>query len=117
MKKVIALLIILAVLSTTLFAAPVSVAGSWNKSSSEFTRIDQSFGAPDDLFADVNAVALTPEEALAVEGEGWLSCLVAAVISTAIVVVDLAQGNTTAAAKHLASGVSTTYFAAVYMPF
>jgi hypothetical protein len=40
MNKVIVLLMIMAVFSTTLFAAPVSVTGSWDKSSQEGSRTE-----------------------------------------------------------------------------
>jgi hypothetical protein len=75
MKKAIALVMILAVTATTLFASPVSVIGSVNASSAEVTLAGMpaqtnAFGSADDLFAGVQAIALTPEEAQDVEGEG-----------------------------------------------
>jgi hypothetical protein len=63
MKKVVALLMIL-VMSTTLFAAPVSAVGSLEAQSREITRAGQStqtdtLNDADNLFANVQAVALT----------------------------------------------------------
>jgi hypothetical protein len=58
------------------FAAPLSAAGSLDKTSlegfrSELSTKTDSHNDFDDLFADVQAVALTTEEAQAVEGDGW----------------------------------------------
>lgn len=81
MKKVISVLVIMAVFSTTVFAAPLSVAGSWDKQSqkvsprSELSATADALNEFDDLFGDVQAVALTTEEAQTVEGEGFLSGL------------------------------------------
>ncbi|MHB9293982.1 hypothetical protein Holit_03104 [Hollandina sp. SP2] len=85
MKKVISVLVIMAVFSTTLFAAPLSVAGSWDKPSQEVSRTELSAKADmlnefDDLFVEVNAVALTTEEAQAVEGEGFISGFITGVM-------------------------------------
>ena len=85
MKKVIALLVVMAVFSTTVFAAPLSsVAGSVDMPSRETSRIELSANT-DDLFADVRAVALTTEEAQAVEGEGWGGYFVSCVLNYFIV--------------------------------
>jgi hypothetical protein len=120
MKKVIAVLTMMAVFSTAVFAAPLSVAGSLGTTSSEFSLTGQTSAGPngfDDLFADVNAAALTEEEALAVEGDGWLSCLVSSIIATSIVVVDLVKGDTDAASAHLWSGLLAVSVATSTIPF
>jgi hypothetical protein len=93
MKKVISVLVIMAVFSTAVFAAPLSIAGSLDISSREVSRTElasktEGFSEFDDLFADVQAVALTTEEAQAVEGEGFwgavIGGIVGAVSSTAV---------------------------------
>jgi hypothetical protein len=112
MKKVIAVMVIMAVFSTTVFAAPLSVAGSLDKTSLEGFRSELSIKTDshndfDDLFADVQAVALTTEEAQNVEGEGIFGIIGAAIIgavTVGIVVVDLVKGNTTSATNNLAKG-------------
>jgi hypothetical protein len=76
MKKVIVVMVIMAMFSTTVFAAPLSAAGSLDKTSLEGFRSDNDF---DDLFADVNAVALTIEEVQNVEGEGFWGGLLCSV--------------------------------------
>jgi uncharacterized protein (UPF0210 family) len=120
MKKVISVLVIMAVFSTTLFAAPLSLTGSTDQQSRETYQSEFAFKAEvleDDLFAEVQAVALTPEEAQAVEGEGLISCIVSAVVSTAIVVTDLYNGDTNAASDHLMSGIISTAFATALIPY
>jgi hypothetical protein len=85
MKKVIALLTMMAVFSTAVFAAPLSVAGSLGTTSSEFSLAGQTSADPngfDDLFADVQAVQLTAAEAAEVEGEGFW--VIVAIIATLI---------------------------------
>jgi hypothetical protein len=77
MKKVVALLMVLAVSSTMVFAAPVSLIGSLDSTSWDVTHVGMSVKTDslndfDDLFTDVQATALTQEEANAVEGEGWV---------------------------------------------
>lgn len=61
---------------------PLSVSGSLDKPSQELSRTERSAKVDtdalnefDDLFGDVQAVALTTEEAQTVEGEGFLSGL------------------------------------------
>jgi outer membrane lipoprotein SlyB len=76
MKKVIALMVIMAMFSTTVFATPLSVAGSSDALSGEISLSSQSDA---DLFADVQAAALTPEEVQAVEGEGWFNALISGI--------------------------------------
>jgi hypothetical protein len=52
----------MAVFSTTVFAAPLSLAGSLDTTSSEFSLAGQTsapYDGLDALFADVNATALT----------------------------------------------------------
>jgi hypothetical protein len=74
----------MAVFSTAVFAAPLSVAGSLDTASSEFSLAGQTSADPngfDDLFADVNAAALTQKEAAAVEGDGIYSYFVASIIN------------------------------------
>jgi hypothetical protein len=68
MKKVIAVMVIMALFSTTVFAAPLSVAGSLEQTSLEGFRSGNDF---EDLFADVNAVALILEEAQNVREKGF----------------------------------------------
>ena len=72
MKKVVSLLVALALFATTAFAAPVSVAASLP----EPVQTVASSADLDALFADVNAVALTEEEAQAVEGEGIFGAII-----------------------------------------
>jgi outer membrane lipoprotein SlyB len=84
MKKVIALMVIMAIFSTTAFAAPLSVAGSQDALSGEISLSSQSFETEAVLFADIQSAALTSEEAQAVEGEGWLNALISGVIGAAI---------------------------------
>jgi hypothetical protein len=124
MKKVIAVLMIMAVFSTSVFAAPLSVAGSMYNSSKEVSRFDLSSKTDalndfDDLFADVQASALTAEEAKAVEGEGlfgWICSAIVGTITTAIVIVDLVQGNTNAATEHLVKGTGVAAGLALFLP-
>ena len=105
MKKITALLVALALSASTAFAAPISIAASLP----EPAQTVASSADLDALFADVNAAALTEEEATAVEGEGLFgnifACITAAV-TTATAIVDLVQGNTNAAAEHLAGGMA-----------
>jgi uncharacterized protein YcfJ len=106
MKKVIAVLVIMGVFSTTLFAAPLSVAGSWDTSSQEVSRTELSAKADalnefDDLFADVQAVALTPEEATAVEGDGFFGAIFGAAVGAFI---GASTGDPTSAAVGAALG-------------
>jgi hypothetical protein len=65
-------LVIMAVFSTTLFAAPLSLTGSADQQSRETCQSFKVEVLEEDLFAEVQAVALSPEEAQAVEGEGFL---------------------------------------------
>jgi hypothetical protein len=100
MKKAIALVMVLAVTATTLFAGPVSALGSVNIPSTEITLA----GMPsqtndfDDLFAGIQVATLTPAEAQAVEGDGWFSALVAAVATVVVVKICNSTGNTGLAA-------------------
>jgi hypothetical protein len=102
----------MAVFSTTLFAAPLSAAGSLQGFSREISLAEQSSAATgefDDLFAGVQAAVLTSEEAEAVEGEGFWGSIfgaVAAAVTVGICVVDLVQGNTETASQHLAGGMA-----------
>ncbi|MDR2052137.1 MAG: hypothetical protein LBP80_01875 [Treponema sp.] len=94
MKKVVALLMILAVTSSTVFAAPVSAitghqsGGSQDALSREVTR--NNF---DDLFNDVQATPLTNVEASEVEGEGFWGALIGGIIggvgATCLVIGDI----------------------------
>jgi hypothetical protein len=68
-----------------LFAAPLSIAGSLDKPSQDESRSElsakvDSLNEFDDLFAEVNAVPLTTEEAQAVEGEGFWGGLIGGVV-------------------------------------
>ncbi|MDR2446580.1 MAG: hypothetical protein LBD58_04735 [Treponema sp.] len=84
MKKVIALMVIMAIFSTTAFAAPLSVADSQDALSEEISLSSQTFETDADLFADIQPAALTSEEAQAVEGEGWLNALISGAIGSVI---------------------------------
>ncbi|MDR2447788.1 MAG: hypothetical protein LBD58_10980 [Treponema sp.] len=85
MKKVIALMVIMAIFSTTAFAAPLSVAGSQDALSEQISLSSLSFETDAALFADVQAAALTSEEAQDVEGTGpWLFILGAILAGSAI---------------------------------
>jgi hypothetical protein len=78
MKKVISVLLTMAVFSTTVFAAPLSVAGSSDKFSGDFALIEQSSAAlGGDLFADVQAAQLTDAETAKVQGEGFWFVVIA----------------------------------------
>ena len=79
MKKITALLVALAVFATTAFAAPMSVAASLP----EPVQTVASSADLDALFADINAVALTNEEAAAVEGEAIPPHIWATIINVA----------------------------------
>jgi hypothetical protein len=108
MKKVISVLVIMAVFSTTLFAAPLSIAGSLDKPSQDESRSElsarvDSLNEFDDLFAGVNAVPLTTEEAQAVEGEGLFGAIFGAAVGAFIGAV---TGEPTTAAAGAAVGVA-----------
>jgi len=76
MKKFVSVFLILALFSTTVFAAPVSpVSPGEPLPGTAEALLDEG-----DLFADVDAVALTQEEAEAVEGEGFFGSLLGAVV-------------------------------------
>jgi hypothetical protein len=112
MKKVTAMLMITAVFSTTVFAAPLSTVGSWDLRSQEVFSTELSSGSlpdSDDLFSGITSVQLTDAEAEAVEGEGLFGTIFACVTAAATIaisVVDLVQGDTDAAASHLISGMA-----------
>jgi hypothetical protein len=98
MKKVISVLVIMAVFSSAVFAAPLSVAGSLDTSSREVSYSAGSLGPEmfndsNDLFADVEAVALTDTEAAEVEGEGWLGALVGGFVGSVIGLIDCGIHN------------------------
>jgi hypothetical protein len=79
MKKVTSVLLITAMISTTVFAVPLSTAGSWDLQSQEVFSAELSSGLlpdSDDLFADIQSVQLTDAEAEAVEGEGLFGILI-----------------------------------------
>jgi hypothetical protein len=116
----------MAVFSTTVFAAPLSLAGSLDTTSSEFSLAGQTsapYDGLDALFADVNAVALTDEEAAAIEGDGAIFAAIGAiftgVVTVAIVVVDLVNNDTDKATAHLSGGAATAagwVAATVFLP-
>jgi hypothetical protein len=112
MKKIVALLMALALFSTTVFAAPLSVAASLgaptqaktvatsladkaNASQTDSLSSNEVIITTDDdfdmLFSDVNAVALTSDEASNVEGTGFFTFLIVAAI-----VLGAATGGTAA---------------------
>jgi hypothetical protein len=84
MKKVVSVLAIMAVFSTAVFAAPLSLAGSLDTSSREVVSGIEAFGDFEDLFTDVQAVALTDNEAQAVEGEGFW--FVVAIVASVLII-------------------------------
>ncbi|MDR0556634.1 MAG: hypothetical protein LBG43_02000 [Treponema sp.] len=93
MKKVIALIVIMAIFSTTAFAAPLSVAGSSDALSAETSLSSQS---DVDLFADVHVAALTPEQAQAVEGAGPFGAILGGIVglvTTVITTVNYVNNN------------------------
>jgi hypothetical protein len=102
MKKVISVLVIMAVFSTTLFAAPLSLTGSTDQQARETYQSEFAFKAEvleDDLFAEVQAVALSPEEAQAVEGEGFLSGLAGFVTGFMSGVIQYGYGSSVTIAR------------------
>ena len=118
MKKITALLVALAVFATTAFAAPISVAASLPEPvQTVASSVDTDLNA---LFADVNAVALTNEEAAAVEGEGPIAAAAGAIVGTvvgvAVVVTNIipykpqssSRNNTAAKVVH-AAGIIAGY--------
>jgi hypothetical protein len=80
MKKVVAVLVVLALFTGTVFAAPLSPAGSID--TVETDRVEAPGFAGNDLFADVRATALTTEEAQAVEGEGVAGAIGGAIVGS-----------------------------------
>jgi hypothetical protein len=108
MKKVFFVLVILAAFSASIFAAPLSLAGSLDTSSREIAS--ESFSGFEDLFGDVHAVALTDTEAEAIEGEGWLSGLISAISTAVKVVVNVATGNYVGAGVTAVTGGISSYF-------
>jgi hypothetical protein len=68
----------MAVFSTAVFAAPLSLAGSLATSSKEVASRIEGFSNSDDLFANVQAVAPTDREAQAVKREGLFGSLIGA---------------------------------------
>jgi hypothetical protein len=96
MKKVLAVLLIMAVCSTAVFAVPLSIVSSRDPLSREVFSAELSSASlndVDDLFADIHAAALTDIEAEAVEGEGWLSGLLSAVVTVVKIAKDVATQN------------------------
>jgi hypothetical protein len=107
MKKVVSVLVIMAVFSTAVFAAPLSVAGSLDTLSREPSRTElasktEGFSEFDDLFADVQATQLTNADAAAVEGEGLFGTLIGAIAGA--VTVAVTGGNVTQVLSGAASG-------------
>jgi hypothetical protein len=78
-KKVISLLVITAVFTSSVFSAPLSVDGSSVKSSGEATTARQT---DVDLFAGISAPQLDTSEAEAVEGDGPAAVIAAVVLVT-----------------------------------
>jgi hypothetical protein len=78
MKRVVAVLVVFALFTGTVFAAPLSPAGSID--TVETPRVEVPDFAGNDLFADVRATALATEEAQAVEGEGWFNALISGIV-------------------------------------
>ncbi|GHT98045.1 hypothetical protein FACS1894142_3850 [Spirochaetia bacterium] len=79
MKKLIALFTVMAMVSATVFAAPLSLAASLENGVPVKNEAVQNF----DLFADVGATQLSDTEAAAVEGDGIVGALVFAAIGAA----------------------------------
>ena len=88
LKKFFAVLTVLAVFSTTVFALPSSAAVSLNNQNNQGQgKAEASEALADfdafqdgDLFADVKATQLTDEEAQAVEGEGFWGALIGGIV-------------------------------------
>jgi hypothetical protein len=76
MKKIISLMVALALFASTAFAAPISVAASFVEPVTAQTVSPSASADIDALFADVDAVPLTDSEAQAVEGESWVGAVV-----------------------------------------
>lgn len=96
MKKIIAILMVLALFSTSVFAAPLSVSASLDSPVpvDDKSEAIKGFSFEDDLFTGVQAVALTDEEAAAVEGEGPWGAFFGAIGGAIIGIVDWAvNGN------------------------
>ncbi|GHT98053.1 hypothetical protein FACS1894142_3870 [Spirochaetia bacterium] len=94
MKKLIALFTVMAMVSATVFATPLSLAASLENGVPVKNGAVQDF----DLFADVGATQLSDTEAAAVEGDGAGGALLGVVVGCAIVIVAkdkiISTGNT-----------------------
>jgi hypothetical protein len=95
MKKIITLLVILAIFATSAFAVPVSGVDSLNAiqtdtaemSGNQTETAPELFSAVDELdalFADVQAVALTDTEASEIEGAGPVGAFFGAIVGGAV---------------------------------
>jgi outer membrane murein-binding lipoprotein Lpp len=126
MKKIIALTVALTFFATTTFAAPVSAAASLPEPAQ---TVSADLNADlDALFADVNAAALTDEEAQAVEGEGLFGALLAGLAGGVVgfaygafagIAVGLITGDVKAAVAGGAAGGAAlgAFVGAVSTPF
>jgi hypothetical protein len=76
MKKIVAVLVVLALFTSTVFAGPVSRASLID--TVKTVKIDTASGFADNanLFGDVQAPALSDTEAAAVEGEGAVGAII-----------------------------------------
>jgi hypothetical protein len=75
MKKIVAVLVVLALFTSTVFAGPVSRASLID--TVKTVKVDTAPGFADNanLFGDVQAPALSDTEAAAVEGDGWFEAI------------------------------------------
>ena len=120
MKKIVSLLVVLALFASTAFAAPVSVAASLP----EPTQTVTPSADLDALFADVNAVPLTDIEAQAVEGDGPVGAVIGAIAGVVIVVKNPyvpkspSRDNTAAKVVYVVGTIAaTTVAGAKLIPF
>jgi hypothetical protein len=79
MKKIVAVLVVLALFTSTVFAGPVSRASLIDTVKTVKIDTASSFAGSADLFGDVQAPALSDTEAMEVEGEGFWGAVAGAV--------------------------------------
>jgi hypothetical protein len=95
MKKIVALLVAMTLISASIFAAPATsvldethsekVVGAGNQEQTTIETV-RAVDETADLFADVGAVALTDSEAAQAEGGYW-AIVISALIFVAVVVI------------------------------
>jgi hypothetical protein len=106
-KKIVAVLVILALFSTSVFAAPLSVTASFSEpvqtvvSSEQTQEAPEAFSAIDEtgdlfadtLFADVGGIPLTTTEAGQVEGGGIVPLIILCVAVAVLVASSSTSGG------------------------